>query len=39
VQLISVVRCLINHKTVTGRSAGHTSWISPKRAGGLVKFS
>jgi len=39
VQLISVVRCLINHKTITGRSAGHTNWISPKRAGGAVTFS
>lgn len=39
VQLISVIRVIKNKKTVFGRSAGHTSWISPKRAGGIVKFS
>ena len=39
VQLISVIRCIKNHKTVTGLSAGHTTWISPKRAGGAVTFS
>jgi poly-beta-1,6-N-acetyl-D-glucosamine synthase len=39
VQLISVLRVIKNRKTVKGLSAGHTSWISPKRAGGLVKFS
>ncbi len=39
VQLISVIRCIKNHKTVTGLSAGRTNWISPKRAGGAVTFS
>jgi poly-beta-1,6-N-acetyl-D-glucosamine synthase len=39
VQLAAVIRCLVNHKTVTGLSAGHTNWISPERAGGAVKFS
>ncbi|MBX4197361.1 glycosyltransferase [Candidatus Saccharibacteria bacterium] len=39
VQLISVLRCIKNHRTVTGFSAGHTSWISPKRAGGNATFS
>jgi poly-beta-1,6-N-acetyl-D-glucosamine synthase len=39
VQLVSIVRVIKNKKTVIGLSAGHTSWISPKRAGGAVKFS
>jgi len=39
VQLISVLRCIKNHKTVTGLSAGHTTWISPARAGGAATFS
>lgn len=39
IQLISILRCLKNHKTVTRLSVGHTSWISPKRAGGAVTFS
>jgi cellulose synthase/poly-beta-1,6-N-acetylglucosamine synthase-like glycosyltransferase len=39
VQLISVLRVIKNHRTVTGRSAGHTNWISPKRAGGTATFS
>lgn len=39
VQFISVVRCLKNHKTVVNLSAGKTSWVSPKRAGGTVSFS
>jgi cellulose synthase/poly-beta-1,6-N-acetylglucosamine synthase-like glycosyltransferase len=39
VQLASVIRCLINHKTVTGLSAGHTNWISPERTGGAATFS
>jgi biofilm PGA synthesis N-glycosyltransferase PgaC len=39
VQLISIVRCLKNHRTITGLSSGHISWISPKRAGGTARFS
>jgi poly-beta-1,6-N-acetyl-D-glucosamine synthase len=39
VQLISIIRCLVNHKTITGRSAGHTTWISPHRTGGLASFN
>lgn len=39
VQFISVIRCLKNHKTVVGLSAGQTTWVSPERAGGAVTFS
>lgn len=39
VQLISVIRCIKNRKTITGFSNGHTTWISPERAGGRAMFS
>lgn len=39
VQLISIVRVIKNHKTVTGLSTGRISWVSPKRAGGAATFS
>jgi hypothetical protein len=39
VQLISVIRCIKNHKAVTDLSAGHSGWTSPERAGGAATFS
>jgi poly-beta-1,6-N-acetyl-D-glucosamine synthase len=39
VQLISILRCIKNQKTVFGLSAGHTNWLSAERTGGAVKFS
>ena len=35
----AIIRCIKNKKTITGLSAGHTTWISPERAGGAVSFS
>lgn len=31
VQLVSMLRCLINFENVTGKRATNTSWVSPKR--------
>lgn len=39
VQLVSIVRCIKNKKTIIGRSAGHTNWISPERAGGTATLT
>lgn len=39
VQLISVLRCIRNNKTITGLSAGHNTWVSPERSGGVATFS
>lgn len=40
VQLVAIVRCLVNHKQTRNRVSISSSWISPKRAGGeAVQFS
>lgn len=40
VQLVAIIRCLINHHQTLGRTQVSSSWISPKRAGDQqVQFS
>ncbi|HVX48467.1 MAG TPA: glycosyltransferase [Candidatus Saccharimonadales bacterium] len=40
VQLVAIIRCLINHRQALGRTHVSSSWISPERAGQQqVQFS
>ncbi len=40
VQLVAIVRCMVNHKQTRNRATVKSTWISPKRAGNqAVQFS
>lgn len=39
IQLISVIRCLVNNKRIVRLKESKNTWISPKRLGKVVSFS